>query len=173
MNARTIVFVSCRLFAAYLLITQVLGFLTQTVFFLATGSPQSVEAAAVLAALYILGALILWFGAGFISHRLPGAFAETKNAALNISHWAFFCVSSVGAISIFTGLRFLGGLLQDQLTPNENAVNFAKAYLYLTLYAASLTIFGLIILLFAKTIVQRLSAFQVWASKPLIGEDEP
>ncbi len=172
MNARTIAFVACRLFAGYLLLTNVLGFLAQTVILTITGNLQSVTAFAVLTVLYAVAAVILWVGAGWIADRLPGSFSETKDTQLNISHWALFCVSGVGALFIFAGTRSIGGLLKTRFSASYNQMDVSGFFPYLVIYALLLLVAGLFMLSSARVIVRKLSELQSWAAKPLISEDD-
>jgi hypothetical protein len=168
MNAKAVVFITCRLLAIYLMVFYVLNFVIQTVstFFVDPALRElnvlpTIAGMALATSLYGLIALFLWVAAGLLSKLIAAPFPEKFTGDMDLERWQAVVVMALGGIALINAAALGGEVLRQGGT--------ATAYSQVNLHVCGVfTVLGLSLIVFARQVVAALRRSGQWLSKPFV-----
>lgn len=171
MNAKAVVFISCRLLAIYLMVTHIVPFVFQLVsgLFLQPGIVQepsflpAIGATAFGVALYGLVALFFWSAAGWLSRLLSVPFPDAFGEDIDFHRWQAVIVMALGGMALLRAAAFGAEILRAGPELKDFMVRGAIVF----------AVLGIGIIVFSRQIVIGLNLLREWLGKPFVkAEDE-
>ncbi len=174
MNARIIAFVGCRLLALYLLLNYALVALVKLIQTIApvAGGGSSLDFAinALIFVIFLGAGLGIWLRAGWISDRLVGSRPEIGKPYPGVEGWQALGVALVGGLFLMAGVKYIGAWLA-MITKDSLTAAQVQPQIIMVCSGFNLAI-GILLLTYARNIVEGLKALRSWGNKPFVSEDE-
>lgn len=170
MNAKAVVFISCRLLAIYLIVVHILIAVFQLIAGL-LAQPEMMQDPSFFRAMggvtfgiatYGLVALLLWVMAGWLSRLISAPFPDAFGEDIEFHRWQAVIVMALGGIALFRAAAFGAEILRASPELLGFVVRGTLGF----------AVLGIGLIVFSPQIVRGLNRARDWASKPFIKVEE-
>lgn len=170
MNAKAVVFISCRLLAIYLVVIHILsdaiqlaaGLLAQPEVMRDLSFLTIIGAFSFSIALYGLVAASLWMAAGWLSRSISAPFPDAFGEDIDFHRWQAVIVIALGGMALLKAATFGAEIFRT----SPELLGFVMRT------SVAFAVFGIGLIAFSRQIVVGLNRAREWISKPFFKVEE-